>query len=484
MKRRVAKTLSTDKGESLPLYSKESKSSNARRGAVYKAPLSFLLMIVALVALFLYDETFMSDDYLNAYPRFYIPSVDATAKWEYPMVHIVNTRFMQEQGDLVALAKARLSLFQVFTLPTMARQTTQDFIWIVKTDPNLDRRILREMIQELKPYPNFFLVASNNNYRVNEAFPGGWRDGQEVEDLSKSRVYTGNQQLLEAAMSRANTHDVILETRLDADDGLHLSFIEALQKTATESFVDNMGVVPKWKYWCSRRHIEWHFSEKKQGEDTIWDEIVKFGGLAGIQHTNLCITPGFTVGFAPGTREAEVPIFAHDKLIKRVRDLPNEDGCGLDKPSDCLEFVENFVFEAIRSRTPTSAGMLRVEIESKELATDSWLYYAFISMVQAKFGIPLQHLEWTNRMLSENLVEIARDNLQGQCTTGHSCKVRSIHSLSLFLTLPRRSPRSCSKTSSNEGRPLDSRSGLVHSACHSRNNILITVKLSNGLTQS
>jgi hypothetical protein len=110
-------------------------------------------------------------------------------------------------------------------------------------------------------------------------------------------------------------------------------------------------------------------------------------------------------------------------VIEQIRSMPREDACGLQNSKDCLQFVENFVFEAIRSRSPTSAGMLRVEIVPKEIATDPWLYYAYMNMIHGKFGISQQHLSWMNRYFSDHMIEIARDNLLGQCTTGHSCKV-------------------------------------------------------------
>lgn len=220
----------------------------------------------------------------------------------------------------------------------------------------------------------------------------------------------------------------ILETRLDADDGLHVHFLEAIQTKAKESFqtTQSKKEVPRWLYWCSRRHVEWHFSEELLGSESIWKQITKFGALSGIQHEKLCITPGFTVGFPVGVAEKDVPIYAHDKAIGSIRNTPQEEACGFDNSADCLQFVENFVFEAIRSRSPTSAGMLRVEIVPREVATDPWLYYAFLNMIHAKFGIAQQHLMWMNRYLSDHLIEIAEDNLLGQCTTGHSCKVSPI----------------------------------------------------------
>jgi hypothetical protein len=372
----------------------------------------------------------------DAHLSYYIPQPSATDNWDWPFVHIVNTRFMQEQGNLLALGKARLALFQVFCLPTMQRQTTQQFLWIIKTDPHLDPQILEAMVEELRPYPNFYLVASNQNFRVNENFPGAWRDGAEVEDLSRSRVYTGNQTLLERAMAVHHTTDpyAVLETRLDSDDGLHVQFIEAVQNKAVEMFQKReQRDRPRWMYWCSRRHVEWHFSERELKKESIWKQITTYGALSGVQHSKLCITPGITVGFAVGVAEKEVPSHPHHTLLENIQSTPREEACGLEESAECLQFVENFVFEAIRSRSPTSAGMLGVEVPPEGIATDGWLYYAFMNMIRAKFGISSQQLMWINHYLSDHLVEIAEDNLLGQCTTGHSCKVS--HGFVLFSTV-------------------------------------------------
>jgi hypothetical protein len=85
---------------------------------------------------------------------------------------LVNSRFQQHDKNLTALGEARLELFETFCLPSMVHQTIQpknnsnlyQFIWIIKIDPKLDLRLKKKMVQLLKPYPNFFLVGSNNNY--------------------------------------------------------------------------------------------------------------------------------------------------------------------------------------------------------------------------------------------------------------------------------------------------------------------------------
>jgi hypothetical protein len=368
--------------------------------------------------------------------------------WEWPLIHIVNTRFMQEQGNLTALGRSRLALFKIFCLPTMQQQSSQQFLWIIKTDPGLDPVLLQELITILKDYPNFFLVASNVNYRINEKFPGAWRGGVEIQDLARSVIYTGNQTLLQVAM--ALTEELpVLETRLDADDGLHVQFLEQVQNEALDKFgVDDKNedgsmvagseksMTPKWLYWCAQRHMEWHWEGKQTcgGSDDSGNDNTTalcklnqaYGSLSGVSHTHLCITPGITVGFPVGVEEHEVPVHPHHLLAKLIQSAPPEEGCGYDKTSDCLIFVHTFIFAAVRSRTPTSAGMQNVvEIPAVENPS-SWVTYAYWNMLHESFRIQREQVQWMHQYLSDHLIDIARDNLSGQCTTGHSCKVRTV----------------------------------------------------------
>jgi Putative rhamnosyl transferase len=376
---------------------------------------------------------------------YYTPSLRddlSTDNWDGDrgIIHIVKTRFMQEQGNLTALGLARLALFRVFCLPTMQHQSTQNFLWIIKVDPSLDESILRELTGGMPM--NAYVVASNANFRVNENFPGGWRDGAEPLDISRSRVYTGNRTLLEAAMALQDRFPV-LETRLDADDGLHRQFLETVQTIALRQLDRHPRMT--WMYWCSRRHMEWHWMDPLIGRtndnknklpaaisDSMLAMILQYGTLQGITHEKLCVTPGITTGFAVNTKERDVPVFAHHELARRVK-FPNAADavaepaavavdCGLASSADCLQFMESFVFEAIRSRAPTSHGMLKVQVEADEYHPQWWVNYAFWNMLHESFGISRPEVGYMNQYLTDHLVEIARDNILGQCTTGHSCK--------------------------------------------------------------
>jgi Putative rhamnosyl transferase len=444
--------------------------------------------------------------------------------WTAPLVHIVNTRFMQEQGHLKALGRARLHLFRTFCLPTMIHQSTQDFLWIIKTDPFLDAELLQDLMQDVMPYDNIYLVASNTNFMTlyqahhhqnpsNSTTRGddqhlpvvvgnSWRDGAEPLDLllPTTTIYTGNRIKLYQAMLHKD-RQVVLETRLDADDGLHKYYLHQIQEKAIEQFlgqqqpgeeqhpqqqpssssssssllaaVQPATTIPKWLYWCTRRHVEWHGGtrpppkqQQLQGSNSHNNNNTKrtfsmvsssdkqpdyYGTLMGLQHSKMCITPGITVGFGIGTTTNEIPLHPHDQLFQAIRSLHRDQACGYNKVRHCLELVEDFLFVAIRARTPTSAGMLHIETEGDDAINNNinihnnnnnnrtnnksmqekiipqesnhrkFLYW---DLLHHDFAVLREQVKYTNQYILKHLVAIAKDNLEGQCTSDHSCKVR------------------------------------------------------------
>jgi hypothetical protein len=424
----------------------------------------------------------------------------------WPMIHIVNTRFMQEQANLTVLGQARLALFQVFCLPTMQHQTSQQFLWIIRTDPNLDTKLLKKLVRLVQPFSNFYIVGSNHNFRINQDFPGAWRNGAQGRDLAglyknnhdknnatdaaaslfPTRVYTGNRTLLEMAMA-LEAQLPILETRLDADDGLHVQFIETVQKEAREHVFSKSQQQPKttslsapqeprlkWKYWCAQRNVEWHWSlpslsnknKKHHQRHDDNDASLLYGKLAGVQHQDMCITAGITAAFPIGTTDRQVPVFPHTELAWRIQHqqadakLQQQEllSCGLSNASNCLEFLKVHPFEAVRSRTPTSHGMLDILLgsgvsattknddrqqrkveededqqEEEEEVEDAWLNYAYWDILNRGFRIQREQIRFVQEYLMDNLAEIAKENLLGQCTTGHSCKPEAKQALETII---------------------------------------------------
>ena len=422
------------------------------------------------------------------------PQVDdhelAYSTWYLPYIHVVNTRFMQNEARLQNLAQARLNLFETFCLPSMIGQQRihdfssdyddaidafileeysninrstlkdgykkmdnkeeiqlkeilkmQNFLWIIKIDPLLPYELIRRLQIILKPYPNFFLVGSNTNFGVGSKH-GSWRDGEAGNDLLlaanyshrklsdnkfSSRVYNGDMRLLKLAHQYREDR-IIIETRLDADDGLHQNYLSTIQHNAMNIFGSDVAQKEerksynnykprsesiKWMYWCATNHIEW-FSESSRSSDVaitkknslnlkrvgnmhldpnekekfivereIMNEL-NFGTLFVPTNEGGCITPGISLAITIGIEEEEIQRYPHNKLVQMIW---KEGRCGTKNPKQCLQFLQKLKdetnspglsehhqhegsnknstsFMAIRARTPTSAGMKDVQIRT------------------------------------------------------------------------------------------------------------------------
>mmetsp|Transcript_35623 Transcript_35623/g.82786 ORF Transcript_35623/g.82786 Transcript_35623/m.82786 type:complete len:158 (-) Transcript_35623:511-984(-) len=150
------------------------------------------------------------------------------------------------------------------------------------------------MIKMIKPFPNYFLIAWNQNFDLNL-----WVTEVASESLFGSKILCGHVKLLKELNSQARTgQKILLETRLDADDGLHYNHLRNIQYAAVDillptdsSFVDNStrdwklekstGEDLQWVYWCSQSYIEWYSRDASVGTLKIEKPVI-------------CITPGLS----------------------------------------------------------------------------------------------------------------------------------------------------------------------------------------------
>ena len=66
-------------------------------------------------------------------------------------VTVVETRFMQGQGQFPELVAARLEQLLAVAVPSLAHQTNQCFVWVLLTDPKLRDAPRRRIEQALRP---------------------------------------------------------------------------------------------------------------------------------------------------------------------------------------------------------------------------------------------------------------------------------------------------------------------------------------------
>jgi len=349
------------------------------------------------------------------------------SKWKnkHDVVHIIVTRYMQLQPDLMHLGKARNDLMRVFTLPTIVQQTTQEFIWCIFTDPDLNQELLDEIIEMIKPYPNILLLGMNNG--MNNFKDYGW-----MANIKK--VFSGDEQMLKD-YQKASKQRVFLETRLDADDSIYVEMVDSVQKQAA----DTMGKRAKihkynvkemkkeYRIFCNEHHLEW-------GYFNPWEKASEQGHLFGVQHSEFCISAGLTYGFNVGTTKGDLPTTSHHRMSVKIPTC--------DKAVDgrnCLERInaKDYKYIMMRSRTPTSAGMLGVIPGKNVIESDTWKHkqdLTWANVIPRNFGIEPQSIWDLRKRLKGTMEDILKDALEGQCTKAEfTCKDSTKEDLNKLL---------------------------------------------------
>ncbi|KAL7427358.1 hypothetical protein ACHAXH_001985, partial [Discostella pseudostelligera] len=318
-------------------------------------------------------------------------STNNSHPWSWPIIHIVNTRFMQGQGTLVSLARSRLKLLEIVTLPSLMKQSIFDyailmdvykgtiwedeishlnathidmhvdpiFLWVIKVDPNLDKIILDELRSVLEPVKHFtIVVGSNTNYGIGTK-PGGWRGGEAGRDVlnayDSGRVFfplrddDNKDDAYHNMLRRA--HDaredrVVLETRLDADDALNIDYFWTLQYEALWKLipVDSQSIsgddddddsiqTARWLYWCPNTHVQWNPSTSDASDNP--------GMLQVFKMPDVCVTAGLTLGFAVGTKEENVPRYSHTAIYWEITVHHLNNGTSSNTSSEAMEIYKD-----------------------------------------------------------------------------------------------------------------------------------------------
>ena len=306
------------------------------------------------------------------------------------LLHVLTTRFMQHQPDLLALGEARLLLFETFCLPSMKLQTTNDFVWTILTDPDLDRNLLNRLVVLLAPYPHFYLILSNDK-------------DFSFDSIQEQVIITGDVSKLYALLNSQN-RSLLLQTRLDADDGLHRRTLKRIQDVARSLPNDyNVG----WQIVCVGLHYEWR-------NDDIFSFNVTTAGKLRLVEEAICVTPGYTLIKHRNSTFINFPTLPRIEHHMVNRQWPEclkiESG---NATTDCWTKLRKRFPAALRGRTITSAGMSRIESKPSESVWDNQTDL-FWGLVQKDYGIlPEQALE-TSLHLQQHLVPIVEDNLRGQ----------------------------------------------------------------------
>lgn len=313
---------------------------------------------------------------------------------------------MQHQPNLLHLGRARLALFRAFCLPTIIHQTSQKFLWIIQTDPMLNSELMEAMTSLLSPYPHFFLVRSNHNNN-------GDGSTKLLKSINVTSIVTGDLQLLNHAIIRLQEEEttalsIIIETRLDADDGLNVHFLDYLQSQAAAA--QKAKKKNRVYYYCVDKHLEWHSQQSNNNQ------------LVPSRRSH-CITPGLTtttittVNGAHNTTTLPRRI-PHHKLHYSLPACNDDNEKAGTTTTRCLVRLVDFPGPAaIRARTPTSAGMADVRHSSRwfgsssEQDDDSSPWW---DVLQETFRIDRAMVKNASLWLELEKSNVAKENLEGQ----------------------------------------------------------------------
>jgi hypothetical protein len=324
---------------------------------------------------------------------------------------------MQSQPDLVDLGLARLEMLKAFCIGSLRQQTSDNFLWIIRTDPNLNATLREPLLEALKGIDRHLLVASNDNPNVQIHV---------LANLDPLSVWSGDLEWAKNYIGLSANPDAalpVLESRIDADDGLNSKFVAYAQKKGLVALVSKQ---PFWRIWCAKQNMEWQY-------ETAWESNpseLSRGQLVTLG-TGYCLSAGLTIGYTAGVHNDDLPHIRHDMLHRTIAPCNDKSESSDDDgspQSHCLDSIDVSP-AALRARTPTSAGMLHVISNAtkadkyikgakKQRVVQNKLWF----LAQARFGFKKKSAENLHRYLEVNSRKIAEDNLRGQCTHGHSCK--------------------------------------------------------------
>ena len=347
------------------------------------------------------------------------------------ILHVVISRFMQGQSTLKALAEARLRLFETFCLPTMLNQDADNFLWFVMTDPSLDPELMERLQNLLKPRPNFYLLKSNAHMLTTSDVTAMLLSNDEYNNIDRAGanqtiMLSGDIDLLRNQMLDPN-RSLLLETRLDADDGLHSATLSMIQETANALPGDTRG----WQIICSNIHFEWRneevlaFDNSKNKTKNNNNTLVSSPGTLRLVHESMCVTPGYTLvrhREHPSIDFPTWPKLGHHRVIAQWPECKFQDesfvGMVVESNNgnathDCWKRMQLFP-SAFRSRTVTSAGMRGMQTPTRSPQKTKNQTQILWEHVQQDFNIAPQQAVSVSQYMRDHLEGIAADNLKGQ----------------------------------------------------------------------
>ena len=383
---------------------------------------------------------------------------------------------MQHQHNLTELGLVRLRLFQTFCLPTLRAQTNPNFLWILYVDPQLVDEVKQPLLESLHNQSNILVVPTLQHYSLRQGIVsiGG-------HDNNKNHVWSGDVDLAMRYYEASRTR-ILIDTRLDADDGLAIDYVNRIQQRVQQDFLpatitnnsnhthpnDNEAMQRPWNVYCVLQHTEWHHTMRQPQPQQPKDNNNNnknnnpYSSLGYMitrpKGDNKCITPGLTMAFGPKASHKTISMqsLPHSRIAHVVPECSSSKG---NNKLHCWQHIYRHVPGAIRARTPTSAGMDRVrpvllanhndnKNDDNTTAAAAAIVAVAASPQESKwnqwettFGINRTVVRETQLYFLQHLSRIAKDNLKGQCTAGHSCKRSAKQALRGMISTPLQQPQ-------------------------------------------
>ena len=304
-------------------------------------------------------------------------------------VTVVETRFMQGQGQFPELVAARLEQLLAVAVPSLAHQTNQCFVWVLLTDPKLRDAPRRRIEQALRPLPHARLV------------PGG-----------KANKTAPNVKMFEGVFGASRWRRAMRDARefayvrLDADDGLHVDYLRLLADWRARHRGE-LSPTSTFAYACSPRSLNWKSAEAKGWEATSAGKKPKSVHLNAFyeQQNQGCVASGLAMfhvvldGAVPPC--APRPCSAnHDKL--RVQPFQ----------------VKNIVVNASSPSSPPPVFRVRSVTSTGGNNQKGVLADVSPAAVAADYGLSLVDLLGLTRYIKRHEAAVATEMLEASAARG------------------------------------------------------------------
>jgi pyruvyl transferase EpsO len=261
-------------------------------------------------------------------------------------------------------------------------------------------------------------------------------------------VRTGDTQLLVDALQWRERRKplLVLETLLDADDGLHRKAIESFQSIAMERFSKQIktwikspidGGVPlvtmkeTWWVLCANDHLEWHNRDIFRIYKNVYDaQGIQSGVLGQRESSSECISAGYTrIGYTNDFEETDSATFP------RKTDMNFQLATAILPPCNqtslnCFVRVFHEVSLAISTRTIASDSLSHMDPESAAYAekskgiidTEFKVTEYLWRILSQDFFIGRRQAQVVSNTLYNLREEILNENSHGRCVTGFPCQ--------------------------------------------------------------